>query len=50
MLGGGLTLIMKKIESSETPVYLFGTAWHHIQKGALYMNVITYCGFFVRAL
>jgi hypothetical protein len=41
---------MKKIESSETPVYLFGNAWHQIQKAALYMSVITSYGFFVRAL
>jgi hypothetical protein len=50
MLGGGLTLIMKIIESSETPLFLCGSAWHHTQKAPLLMNVVTSCGSFVRTL
>jgi hypothetical protein len=50
MLGGGLTLIMKTIEFSETQVFLCGTAWNHTQKAPLLMSVITSNGSFVRTL
>jgi len=48
MLGGGL--IMKAIESSETPVFLCGTAWHYTQKEPLLISLITSYGSFVRTL
>jgi len=41
---------MKTVETSETPVFLCGTAWHHTQKAPPLMSVITSYGSFVRTL
>jgi len=41
---------MKAIESSETPVFLCGTAWHYTQKEPLLISLITSYGSFVRTL